>query len=533
MSLAHWTYLTGIVLLIFAVVAKKNVVPLAVGATFVTALTFSGSLATALVSVFNAGLTAAGELFQIFLIIALVTAMLGAMKAVGADRLMVQPFQRLMRNGHVAYAVIALVSYVLSLVFWPTPVIALIGAILVPAAVRVGLTPFGCAMAVAITGQGMALASDYVLGVAPSLSAQGAQVPAEQIGDRAMVISLIAGVVALGLAYLRDVRGKVTPKAAAGSTVVGAEGTAMVAAALRPLEVASARPQAAASAGTGSQTESGPVELRSHGGAGQESWRAGQDDAAAPQDPASQSGTLRSPTPTPRARAVAVAVPLAFAGLLVYMLLARFSSVVPDVSDGIGAPLVGGTAAVLLVMLTFTADRRSWMDACCDHFVDGLTFAFKNMGMVIPVAGFIYIGLSDYSPRILGLPEGAEGPGFLLDAVSHIQPYIPGGTFFAAFAMLLVGMIIGLDGSGWPGLPFAGSMAHALGQSSGADTATLAAIAQNGAGWTGGGTLVIWSSLIVVAGVTGVPVAQLARRLFLPVVAGLVVATAFAAAVLA
>lgn len=62
--------------------------------------------------------------------------------------------------------------------------------------------------------------------------------------------------------------------------------------------------------------------------------------------------------------------------------------------------------------------------------------------------------------------------------------------------------------------------------------ATLAAIAQNGASWTGGGTLVIWSSLIVVAGLTGVPVVDLARRLFIPVVTGLVVATAIAAAVM-
>lgn len=103
---------------------------------------------------------------------------------------------------------------------------------------------------------------------------------------------------------------------------------------------------------------------------------------------------------------------------------------------------------------------------------------------------------------------------------------------FAAFALLAIGMVIGLDGNGRPGLPFTGSLAGELGQASGADPATLAAIAQNGASWTGGGTLVIWSSLIVVAGLTGVSVIDLARRLFLPVVTGLVVATAVAALVL-
>jgi hypothetical protein len=150
------------------------------------------------------------------------------------------------------------------------------------------------------------------------------------------------------------------------------------------------------------------------------------------------------------------------------------------------------------------------------------------MGMVIPVAGFVYIGLSDYSAEILGLAEGAKAPGFLLDAIGKVEPHIPEVPVFASFAMLLVGMVIGLDGNGWPGLPFTGSLAGSLGEGSGADVATLAAIAQNGASWTGGGTLVIWSSLIVVAGLTGVSVIDLARRLFVPVVAGLVVGTAVA-----
>jgi hypothetical protein len=43
--------------------------------------------------------------------------------------------------------------------------------------------------------------------------------------------------------------------------------------------------------------------------------------------------------------------------------------------------------------------------------------------------------------------------------------------------------------------------------------------------WSGGGTLVAWSSLLAVAGFARVPVVELARRCFLPVVAGLVVCT--------
>ncbi len=86
--------------------------------------------------------------------------------------------------------------------------------------------------------------------------------------------------------------------------------------------------------------------------------------------------------------------------------------------------------------------------------------------MVIPVAGFVYVGLSDYSGAILGLDPELPAPAFLLDAVASGGAHIPQVPVFAAFAMLLIGMVIGLDGSGWPGLPFTGSLAASLGESS-------------------------------------------------------------------
>lgn len=101
------------------------------------------------------------------------------------------------------------------------------------------------------------------------------------------------------------------------------------------------------------------------------------------------------------------------------------------------------------------------------------------------------------------------------------------GAFAPAtcLALMVAGMLIGLDGSGWAGLPLIGSLSVALGPAAGVAPETLAAIGQNAASWTGGGTLVVWSSLVAVAGVTGVPVVELVRRLFIPVVSGLVVAT--------
>jgi hypothetical protein len=503
LSAAHWVYLLGLVVLIGTVVAKKNVIAPAIIATFLTGLAYQGSVTTGLGAVFNAAISGTRELLPIFIIIALVTAMLGAMRGLGADAIMIRPLSGLFRNSHISYVVLAVVTFLLSLAFWPTPVLPLIAAILLPAAVRAGLPLMGAAMAIAIAGQGMALSSDYIMGVAPALSAEGADVPARMIADRATLIALIAGAVALSIAYFRDARIKTAGSAvdadAGGATDAGAGPADPAVAGLRP----AGGPDPAA----GDQAEGAVATLRAPA-------------AEQTSQPKGSKGLL-----------VAIAIPVLFAGLLIFMLLGRFTALVPDVDEGLGAPLVGGTAALALVVISAIANRRGWLEAVGGHFTEGIAFSFRTMGMVIPVAGFVYIGLADYSAGILGLPDGADAPAFLFDAVGAVQGHLPHAPVFASFAMLIVGMLLGLDGNGWPGLPFTGSLAASLGD--GADqVATLAAIAQNGASWTGGGTLVIWSSLIVVAGLTGVPVVDLARRLFIPVVTGLVVATGIATVVL-
>jgi hypothetical protein len=171
LTAAHWLYLIGMAVIIAVMIFRKNVVVPAVAATFFTAWAYTGNLVTGLSSVFNASLVAAAELFSIFLIIALMTALLGALRSVGADKRMVRPFQTLMRNGTTSFAVIFGATYFISLFFWPTPAVPLIGAILLPAAIRAGLPAMAGAMAIAIAGQGMALSSDYVIQVAPGLSA--------------------------------------------------------------------------------------------------------------------------------------------------------------------------------------------------------------------------------------------------------------------------------------------------------------------------------------------------------------------------
>jgi hypothetical protein len=553
LTAAHWIFLAGVVVILAAMVMRKNIVVPAVVATFLTALVYTGSLATGLSSVFNASLVAATSLFSIFLIIAMVTAMLRSLEGLGADRRMVAPFRKVMRNGHLAWWTLVIVTYFISLFFWPTPAVPLIGAVLVPVAIRAGLRPLAAGFTVAIAGQGMALSSDYVIRVAPGLSATAANADPAVVADRAFVLSLIVGGVALAIGYAMEFRKIRKPSdewleewedvADRGALVADAEeviddhdgtGTGGVGSGTGP-----------AGPGGGPATAGGERELVGVGGRGGHVSAPVQSESEArivghgmalrgtpAGEPLPAEAHTIEPVDKPFAsKFFAVFVPVAYLALIIYLVVASVSESVPDLQGGDAAALVGGIALLTTFGAAFARNRSTFMETSAEHIVDGLVFAFKAMGVVLPIAGFFFLGNGEFSAQIMSLGEDATGPAFLYDLVVAGQGQLPASGLVTAFGILIVGLIAGLEGSGFSGLPLTGSLAGSLAEGAGVSSPTLAAIGQMGNIWSGGGTLVAWSSLLAVAGFVRVPAVELARRCFLPVMAGLVVCTVFAVVV--
>ena len=497
---AHWVYLAGVMAVVLTMVLRANVVVPSIVATFAVALVWTHNPVSALGSIFNASFVAAKELFNIFLVIALITSLLNALKSLRSDVLMVQPFRTVMTNGHTAFFVLSAVTYVISLFFWPTPAVPLVSAVLLPAAIIAGLPPLAGAMAIAIAGQGMALSSDYVIGVAPGISAKaaGAAISAAAVADRALALSLITGGVALALAYF-SIRKLIRPGSEALLVRWQSQSSTGE---LERLEAAGTFDKAEIARGTGAE-------------------------------PLAPDAGIRAELPIGKRRAYwskffAILTPLGFAAVIAVMILPKMGAGLglPELKGGDAAALVGGMGAALMILATLAAEgaRRS-LDVCADHITDGFVFAFRAMGSVLPIAGFFFMGAGgELAAGVLNVPVG-EAPPLLFNLIQSAEAWIPHNHILVAFGVLLVGMVTGVDGSGFAGLPLTGSLSGALGPTVGLDVTTLCAVGQMGAVWTGGGTLIAWSSLIAVAGFARVSVLDTVRALLVPVLTGLFVST--------
>lgn len=467
LTLSHWIYLAFVLVVVVAMVLKRDVVlPCIVGIFaigFVYAMNandtgFFGAIIPAVQTMFRALLTAGEDLFDIMLIIALMVAMLKAMGKMGADNLMVAPARRLMVNPHVAFFALGGIMYICALFFWPTPATALVGVMLLPVAIKAGLPAMAAAMSVNILGHGMALSGDLIIQGAPGMSERTAGLPEGAMLNEVAILSLIVGLVAITVAYFM-MRKEIK---AQGKVEMSSE---LLAASTAEIKV------------------------------------------------------------TPKSKAFAIVVPVAFLAVIAVMIISSFENNFlgfAPIRGGGATALLGGTATALLIANAIGNDGNKALESIVGHLREGMLFAIKIFAPVIPIAGFFFLG-SGAAAGILG--EGA--PGLLFDLGRALANNLPLNNFALSFGNLIVGIVTGLDGSGFSGLPLTASLAQSLAPGS---VEGLAAIGQMGAVWAGGGTLTAWAfGLVATAGIAGVNPMELARKNFIPVISGLFVAAIVAA----
>jgi hypothetical protein len=209
LTAAHWVYAIFIIIVLVTMAMRRETPLVCIIASFILSWVITGNLVKAVQAIFNAVTVAASELLGIVVIISLIVAMAKMLEETGIAEMMFRPVQGLMKSPGVAYWVMGFVIMIVAWVIWPSPAIALVGALLLPAAIKVGLPPINAAMAISMFGYGCALTTDYIIQGAPGITSKAANVTVGAVMAKSVPMLIVWGIIALPLSFIavrKDIR---------------------------------------------------------------------------------------------------------------------------------------------------------------------------------------------------------------------------------------------------------------------------------------------------------------------------------------
>ncbi|MDD2431003.1 MAG: hypothetical protein PHD88_08525 [Firmicutes bacterium] len=207
----HWVYLSFIVAIIAFMIMRKDTSFVCIIGIAALGLLATRSISGAAMGIFNGFAYAITELLGTILIISIIVAMSKVLADTGVNGVMVAPFTKLIRTPTLAYWVIGIVMMIISWFFWPSPAVPLVGAILLPVALKVGLPALGIAVAMNLFGHGIALSGDFIIQGAPKLTADAAGIPVGEVITASVPLVIVMGVVTTVIAFIlliRDIKRK-------------------------------------------------------------------------------------------------------------------------------------------------------------------------------------------------------------------------------------------------------------------------------------------------------------------------------------
>ena len=198
----HYAYLIGVIVILAVMVLKKDTPAVCIAFLFILGLIGLKSVTGGIITVFSAVLYAGREFMEVLATIALVTSLSKCLKDLGSDYLMMVPMAGIMKTPSLTWWILGLTMFLFSLFLWPSPSVALVGAIMLPFAVKAGLNPLAAAMAMNLFGHGFALSYDVVIQGAPAISAGAAGLDTSSILRQAWPLFWMMGIVTILSAYV-------------------------------------------------------------------------------------------------------------------------------------------------------------------------------------------------------------------------------------------------------------------------------------------------------------------------------------------
>ncbi len=404
-------------------IRRRDTPAVCIAFLFILGVIGLGSVAGGIMTVFNAVLYAAREFMEVIATIALVTALSKCLKDLGSDYLMMVPMSRVMKTPSLTWWILGLTMFLFSLFLWPSPSVALVGAIMLPFAVKAGLNPLAAAMAMNLFGHGFALSYDFVIQGAPGVSAGAAGVSSADILTQAAPVFWVMGIATVVSAFLLN---------------------------RRTMGIQSVVPAGPRLFGGGEGSDSGELPSGGDGGV------------------SGTGGLSRKPAASRKAAmTLAILTPLAF--LADILMMFAF-----NLKGGDATSLVSGTAALVMCAGAALGFKGRFLEKVTDYVTDGFLFAIRIFAPVIIIGAFFFLGGSGIT-TIMG---DQFQSGIMNDWAVWLAHNAPLNKYMAALIQMVVGALTGLDGSGFSGLPLTGSLARTFGLAVGASVPVLASLGQ-------------------------------------------------------
>lgn len=202
----HIAFIIITIVILAALLFKKEIVIPCIAGTLIIGFIYSGSIIKSIQILNTAIINSFIELLGIIVVIALVVSMSKAMINLGADEVMMHPVRKIIKNNKAAFWIIGFTMLIVSWLIWPSPAVALIGALLIPVAGEVGLPIIWAAVSMNIFGHGMGLSSDFVIQGAPSITAKAAGIDSNEVMMASIPLWITMSVVTAGVAFFMMLR---------------------------------------------------------------------------------------------------------------------------------------------------------------------------------------------------------------------------------------------------------------------------------------------------------------------------------------
>ena len=198
----HWIYLIGTIFVIVAMCMKKDVVLPCMIFTMLSGLVASGNIAEALLTEARALLYSYNEFGSLIVGIGIMVMMSKQMADMGTDRALIEPLAKVIKSPSIAYIVLGVVMAIITALVWPSPGIALVGALLTPIAIKAGMPAIWAAVAMNMCGHGAMMSFDPIIQGAVGITAGTAGIDIGEYMARAWPIWLASVIVAIGSSFV-------------------------------------------------------------------------------------------------------------------------------------------------------------------------------------------------------------------------------------------------------------------------------------------------------------------------------------------